>query len=75
MPDVCGYWDRRADDPDYIRDDIFGGPIFRDRKKEQEEEQEKLAEDKKRYIGVLGELKKLFPEHKRTLSKILKKLE
>jgi hypothetical protein len=33
MPDVLGYWDRRADDPDYVGDDSLGNPIFRKSKK------------------------------------------
>ena len=29
MPDICGYWDRRTDDPNYINDDWVGNPLYR----------------------------------------------
>lgn len=28
MPDICGYWDRRTDDPNYKHDDAIGRPVF-----------------------------------------------
>src|SRR5258708_5486159 len=28
MPDICGYWDRRTDDLNYVGDDHFGNALY-----------------------------------------------
>ena len=43
MPDICGFWDRRADDPEYSHTTFFGCAIYKyDGKLVTYEEREKL---------------------------------